>query len=152
MTKFNLGQAISVLANVGVLVGILLLVFELNQNRQMMKAQVRYAVTQGGVELLTSIASDESLANIVTADCSATTSCSPTDQTRFNSYWSARFRYWEGTYYLYRIGLYDETEYRAQREAWRANLQDPSVRRRWESVRFGYAPEFVTQLDALLPE
>jgi len=41
MKKIDLGQTLTILANVGVLAGILLLVFELNQNREMMRAQTR---------------------------------------------------------------------------------------------------------------
>jgi len=37
MKKIEFGQAIAVFANIGVLVGILLLAYELNQNRQMMQ-------------------------------------------------------------------------------------------------------------------
>lgn len=45
MKKLDMGQSLGILANVGVLFGILLLVYELNQNRQMMEAAVRRHVT-----------------------------------------------------------------------------------------------------------
>ena len=53
MKKIDLGQTIGVLANIGVLIGILLLVYELSQNRQMMKAQTRNEIAQSTYELLT---------------------------------------------------------------------------------------------------
>ncbi len=53
MKKIDLGQTIGVLANIGVIIGILLLVYELSQNRQMMKAQTRNEIAQSTYELLT---------------------------------------------------------------------------------------------------
>ena len=45
MKKIDRGQTISLVANIGVLIGILLLVFELNQNRVVTEAQTRSAIT-----------------------------------------------------------------------------------------------------------
>ena len=41
MKKLDLGQTISILANVGVIAGIVFLVFELQQNNELMEAQVQ---------------------------------------------------------------------------------------------------------------
>ena len=56
MKKIDLGQTLGILANVGVVFGILLLAYELNQNRQMMEAQTGRVVwgassTKGGIDL-----------------------------------------------------------------------------------------------------
>ncbi len=45
------GRTISLLANTGVLIGILLLVFELNQNRVVTEAQTRSAITSSIIDL-----------------------------------------------------------------------------------------------------
>ena len=47
MKRFEVGQALQLLGNFGVIVGILLLVYELNQNRDMMMAQTRNELSQG---------------------------------------------------------------------------------------------------------
>jgi hypothetical protein len=41
MKKFDIGQALSILANVGVIAGLVFLGFELNQNNELMEAEVR---------------------------------------------------------------------------------------------------------------
>ena len=46
MKKIDLGQTLGIVANVGVIAGILLLAYELNQNRQMMQAQTRNAISE----------------------------------------------------------------------------------------------------------
>ena len=46
MKKLDLGQIAHLLGNLGVIVGILLLVYELNQNRSMMPAQTRNSIAR----------------------------------------------------------------------------------------------------------
>ena len=41
MKKINLGQTITILANIGVIAGILLLAYELQQNNELMRAEAR---------------------------------------------------------------------------------------------------------------
>ncbi len=41
MRKLDLGQTVGILANVGVLIGVLLLVYELSLNRHIVEAQTR---------------------------------------------------------------------------------------------------------------
>ena len=51
MKKPDLGQTISILANVGVIAGIVFLGFELRQNQQMMMAQTRNEIARLDIEL-----------------------------------------------------------------------------------------------------
>ena len=50
MKKIDLGQTIGIVANVGVIAGLLLLAFELNQNREITEAQTRHQVSQSMVD------------------------------------------------------------------------------------------------------
>jgi len=52
-------------ANIGVLVGIILLIVELNQNRQMMQAQTRNELSMGIVGIQSGIAENSELANVI---------------------------------------------------------------------------------------
>ena len=52
-------------ANFGVLVGLMLLIVELDQNRDMMRAQTRHELAMGIVDLLQVPASDAQLADIL---------------------------------------------------------------------------------------
>jgi hypothetical protein len=49
--KIDLGQSIGILANIGVLIGVLLLAYELNQNRRMMRAQTRNSIAETVINL-----------------------------------------------------------------------------------------------------
>ncbi len=64
MKKIDFGQTLQLFGNVGVVVGILLLVYELNQNRDMMEAQTRHEIAQSIVEQLGEIASNGDLADL----------------------------------------------------------------------------------------
>ena len=65
MKKFDLGQTINVLASLGVIVGLLLLVFELSQTRQMMEAQTRHELSQGIIDQGIAVATDRELAEVI---------------------------------------------------------------------------------------
>jgi hypothetical protein len=51
MKKIDLGQALSILANLGVLIGILLLVLELKQNNRFADEQAQYAALQQSLRM-----------------------------------------------------------------------------------------------------
>jgi hypothetical protein len=151
----DVGQSVGILANVGVIVGLLLLVFELAQNRELMEAQTRHDLSQSLVEQLIPLALDAELAELslrIARDC-PTGDCVDVDYYRFELLWSARFRYWQDAYYQYQLGLFDEQEFAGQLETWRTVISmNPGVRIHWRAVRAGYSADFVAEIDALLPE
>ena len=150
MKKMDFGQTITVLANVGVIAGILLLAYELNQNRQMMEAQTRNELAMGLVEIQLATAADP---NQLAAIVKGRQSIEPTETERLAAEFglTALFRYWENVHYQYRVGLYDETEFATQREAWRAALTGPSPHAEfWCGRRTTYSPEFAADIDSLL--
>ena len=137
-------------ANIAVLVGILLLVLELQQNRDMMRAQTRHELSMGIVDLLQVPASNEQLASILYR-AAAGEELTPEELFQFRLRTNALFRYWEDVHYQYRIGLYDESEFERQKDAWRASFaRSPLGQDYWCEVRGLYSPEFMTEMDGLL--
>lgn len=138
-------------ANIAALAGLLLVAIQLQQNRELMRAQVRHELATGIVELLNSSAGNSQLASVLrrgglgedlTAD----------EQFQFRLRTNAIFRYWEDVHYQYRQGLFDESEYSRQREAWRATFTtSKGAVTYWCEVRSLYSPKFMAELDALLP-
>lgn len=139
-------------ANLGVLIGLLLLVLELNQSREMMRAQTRHEIATGIVDLLLIPASNEQLADLMyRAETGG--ELTPQELFQFTMRTNALFRYWEDVHYQYRVGLYDEIEFTKQREAWAAALKRSNgMRVYWCEVRALYSPEYMSEMDALLPE
>ena len=151
MRKLELEQSLKILGNLGVIIGILLLVYELNQNRQMMEAQTRHDLSESIVNQFLDIASDGELAEIIIRGASGTLE-SEVEQTRFRWWLLSRFRYWEDVHYQYRVGLYDQTEFDAQWEGFKVVLmRDPWVNYFQGNVA-SFSPEFAAKVHETIAE
>lgn len=137
-------------ANFGVLIGIILLLVELHQNSTMMRAQTRYEVSQGIVDLLSLSADNEQLASLLRrADSGEELTPDENMQFRHRSY--ALFRYLENLHYQYRQGLFDEAEFSTQRKAWKAYLNSSQAAvTAWCVLRPSVSPEFRSEIDSEL--
>ena len=136
-------------ANLGVLAGIILLVFELNQNRAMMRAQIRNEVAVQLIDLMSQVAIDPELADLLDRAWSGE-ELTRAEATQFRHRNIAMFRYFENVHYQNRQGLYDESEFSTQREAWRAFLSTETALF-WCDYRNTVSPEFRADFDSLLP-
>ena len=150
LRKLELGQTIGILANLGVLVGILLLVYELGQNRKMMEVQARSDIANTLVNIqLQAATSPELEAASVKADSGAPMTALESEQVADLE--SAFWTYRANVTYLYQQGLYEEGEYLAQKERWRRFLnRNAATRAHWCSRREQQPPEFAAEIDQLL--
>jgi hypothetical protein len=150
MKKIDLGQTVAILANVGVLIGILLLVYELYQNRLMMRAQVRSGISDTLVELLSEQSRDSAFMEI-SRKARAGEALTELEAEQWVVLQQALWRYRENVSYQYRNGLFDEGEYLAQREAWRDILNSNDlIRSIWCGRTDRQSPEFVAEINGLL--
>ena len=150
MNSERLTRWLTLGANIGVLLGLILLVLELDQNRELMRAQTRHELAMGIVEVLHVPASNEQLAGVLYRGHIGE-QLTPQELYQFNLRSNALFRYWEDVHYQYRVGLYDEVEFARQREAWKASMSKSSLGRDyWCQVRTLYSPEFAAEMDGLL--
>jgi len=146
----KLTRWLSLGANLGVLAGIILLVVELDQNREMMRAQIRHELSMGIVDLLQTPANNEQLARVLYR-AHAGEELTAEEQFQFELRTNALFRYWEDVHYQYRVGLYDETEFARQRDAWKASFaKSDRAQDYWCRMRSLYSPEFASELDSLI--
>ena len=137
-------------ANAGVLIGLVLLILELDQNRELMRAQTRHELSMGIADLLQTPAENDQLADLLfRAQTGA--GLTPTELYRFQLRTNALFRYWEDVHYQYRVGLYDEVEFDRQRAAWKASMSRSDFGTDyWCLVRLLYSPEFAAEMDRLV--
>jgi hypothetical protein len=139
-------------ANIGVLIGIILLLVELAQNREMMRAQTRHDLAMGIVEMQHAAAEDEQLADIMRRSL-AGEELTPTERYRHRLRLNALLRYWEDVHYQYRLGLYDRPEFSRQREAWRDSfLGNSHLREYWCETDERFSEEFRLELNELMPD
>ena len=139
-------------ANIAVLIGIVLIVVELDQNRDSIRAQTRNEISSDIVQLLSMIASDGELANI-RRRADAGEELSPDEGYRYILLTIANIRYWENVHYQYRQGLYDRVEFERQRAAIRGYIRGSArFSEYWCRNKDLYSPEFVEEVDALMIE
>lgn len=150
MESDRLTRWLTIGANLGVLIGLLLLIAELAQNRDMMRAQIRHELAMGIVDLLQTPANNDQLADVLYRGISGE-DLTPTEMFQVELRTNALFRYWENVHYQYRVGLYDDTEFAKQRDAWSASLARSRLAvDYWCKVRLLYSPEFAQEMDGLL--
>lgn len=139
-------------ANVAVVVGIVLLIVELEQNRQQMRAQTRHELAMGIVDLLQMPAGNPQLADVLFRALTGE-ALTPAEQFQFELRSNALFRYWEDVHYQYRLGLYDDVEFDRQRAAWKSSMgRSPMAQAYWCRVRTLYSPQFMAEMDGLLAQ
>jgi hypothetical protein len=150
MKTKRVNQWLTLGANIGVLIGIFLLLVELRQNSTMMRAQSRYEVSQGIVDLMALSANNEQLASVLRrADSGEELTADEYKQFQHRSI--ALFRYLENLHYQYRQGLFDETEYSTQKLAWTwyLNSSEEAVKA-WCVLRPSVSPDFRSEIDGVL--
>jgi hypothetical protein len=155
MEKIDLGQIIGIAANLGVLAGILLLVYELNQNRVMMQAQTRSAITDTGINIQLAAVGSTAYQQVIAKvqEGADFDELSGEEREAFRAWWTAIFRHWENVNYQHRIGLYEDSEYFTQREAWRQILSRQDLSRDFWCSRLGVQSEAIyVEMDELLGE
>lgn len=150
MKAKRVNQWLTLAANFGVLIGIILLLVELNQNSTMMRAQTRYEVSQGIVDLLSLTADNAQLASVLYRADSGE-ELTPDEYLQYRHRTFALFRYIENLHYQYQQGLFDEAEFVTQREAWKAYLNtSEAAARAWCDFRPAVSPDFRAEVDAVI--
>jgi hypothetical protein len=145
----RLNRWITLGANIGVLIGIMLLVVELTQNHEMMRAQIRNDISQQLSNRLSMLASNQQLANLKLRAESGE-ELTAEEEHRFFLIFVAIVRDWENIHYQYRQGMFDENEFNAERNAWRfVTNENPAFRRNWCLTRQNYSGEFAAEIEKL---
>jgi hypothetical protein len=137
-------------ANIGVLTGIILLVVELDQNREAIRAQTRNDVSRHISDQLSHIGSNEQLTSLMHR-AEAGEDLSLIEERQQFLLFTSNKRMWENISYQYRHGMFSEEEYEAEKETWRFLINmDQSFARNWCPMRKNYSPQFVAEIESLI--
>lgn len=146
----RLNRWLTLAANIGVLVGIILLVVELDQNRDMMRAQTRNELARGLPDVLGIAASNNELADALVRANNGDT-LSPAEMWQVRVWDELAFRYWENVHYQYRQGLYDESEFSRHKDTMKAVIAgNPRMEKYWCLDRQLYSEPFMRFMDDML--
>ncbi len=150
MDSDRLNRWLTLGANVGVLIGIILLIIELDQNRDMMRAQIRNELAIGVQDVLGIALADQDLADLLYR-AETGESLSAAESWRVGYWDQLVFRYWENVHYQYRQGLYEESEFLPHRDAMLDLVtENPRMYSYWCKDRQIFSGPFMEFMDNLL--
>jgi hypothetical protein len=156
MSLTDLASLGSFISGLGVLVSLLLLVFQLRQvsaqirlaerNQQAAIQQERYARVSE-VNLATT---EPSVAEAIAKGMAGARDITLTQLAQYRGYALARFQISESTFLLHKAGLMDDETFAAFLNGFVSALAIPSVRVMWKSAKPAHAAEFVAFVDTLI--
>ncbi len=150
ITKVNvelINSWLSLTANIGVLVGIYILIFEVEQNSLIARAQMRSEIAQSAID---NIGMNMTAEGIEITDKQARgEELSPGEVSWLRSFYRREFRAWENVHYQYRMGLYDENEMESYRFFWRARAEscEQLYDEFYARSRMQFEPNFRSEMD-----
>jgi hypothetical protein len=144
----RLNRWLTLLANLGVIVGILLLVYETRQNTEAINSQTRAAIYAGAQEeLWKNMEYPDVTVNFQTTDHKLTVN----EKVRLDAWLTASLRAREFAWLEYRSGNVDEGSWQAERQVIRFILGTRRLRAWWRDIaRDAFHPEFAREVDALI--
>jgi len=139
---------LTLIANFGVLLGLLLLVYEIRQNHEMTRAQTRNEIAANEVDRLNFLAGNDELVDLlIRSNTEELLDEADRIKIRFLRY--GAFRQWENNYYQYRMGLFDEEQYVAGKESWKLIVNGRRYHEYWCEFRMQVAGEFRQEIDGI---
>ena len=153
MKKIDVGQAVAVLANVGVIAGIMFLAIELRLNTRAVEAQTRDSITEKQMQLYAWQATNSDLAAVVAkARDEGADELNTVENQMLFGYMEAFFREHENALYQFEQGLFNAEEFSGRRQNMRVFLLTPAFRSFWDGRRDHYSPSLRTEIDLILSE
>ncbi|MDH3675357.1 MAG: hypothetical protein OES12_07660 [Anaerolineae bacterium] len=119
MNADNVNRWLTLGANIGVLVGLALLIVELDQNSDLVRAQIHQARSDNFESFYVGVADTEHLLPVLAkfaaaggpADISALQELNPIERARLHRYWDGRIGGYDNLHYQYKQGFLDEGFY-----------------------------------------
>ena len=143
--KFN--QWLTLIANLAVVAGILVLAAEIRQNTYIAEAAAREGVAAHDFLFLSSVLDSSILASANAKLESGDEELSPVEKSQLFHRQHLNFRVFEHSFYQYQKGLLDRTEWERHERIARDRLaNDEYARQVWQQFESSFSPEFVRVL------
>jgi hypothetical protein len=152
MKKIELGQMITILANVGVIAGIAFLAVELRQNNAFLEAEAGRALTENRTTPARFMLESSNVAELA-AKLRNGDSLDPAEEFAERSMYQYMLVNWEWEFREYRAGRLSWEQLPIN--AWSANMNGngffptPRMKSFWNEARTGYDAEFAELIDTL---
>jgi hypothetical protein len=148
MQKIDLGQMIQILANIGVIAGIVFLAIELRQNSEQLELQSYQSWVAANLEL-NMAATDEAGSAMLARGVEDSSNLSSETFIGFAMWYMGVMQMAQATDYLYRAGSLDEELWRAEIDRAAGMLSLPGVRQWWDAgAKTQLTPSFVDLIES----
>ena len=149
MKKIDLGQIITILANLGVIVGIGFLAVEIRQGNALLNAESRGSRAEVRREWYERIIENDRLVTAI-GKTRRSEALTADEELVWNSFMQYTFTGWQVAYQDWRAGLLEEKD--LPTGGWRQFLrEEPGVIEFWDRVKVGrYPPDFAEWVDNYL--
>jgi len=147
----KLTERLTVVANLSVVVGIVLVAAELRQNTRAVQAQIRDSITDKQMVFAGWIGTNPQAADVYQRGREGGYGqLSSAERTQFTFLAAGMMREWENSSYQYERGLFTEEEFSARMARWASNLASPGYRDYWAGNQEAYAATFRAQVDSII--
>ena len=148
MNDNNINKWLTLGANIGVILGLLLLVVEIRQNTTASRAQTAQAIIDSSRNFLVGIAMDDDFARIRQAGQSDIASLSDSDAYRFTAYSRGNWLYFQNVWIQWTLGVVDDRIWWTFKEIICEIQSRPGNLEEWEKHRGVMDEEFVRIVDS----
>ncbi len=157
MSLDGLNKWIALGANIGVVIGLALLIFEIRQNSELVRAQIHQSRSDNYISERQAFADSEFLLPVTVKlraageinDVATLDVLNATERDRFRRYLQARHADYDNLYYQYRLGYLDESFYQS-----RVVLSIKRLSPMWKEFGLteGGTPEFLAEIKRISAE
>ena len=150
MKKIDLGQAISIIANVGVIAGIAFLALELRQNNEFAAAQAKYSLLQNRTALYVPLMLNSDNLSALLAKYESGQEMTRSEELQLNTFRQWHLNNWEWEYGEVRAGRLSESDIPVH--GWRTSLlgsnpTDFGLLEHWRDNKQIFPADFVDFID-----
>lgn len=151
MTMDKLNQWLTLIANAGVVSGIVFLAIEIQQNTEMIRSQTRDSITEKQIAVFEWWATDTENNRIREQGDQLELDFDSPEGHQYAWMIAGNLRLWENEWYQYQRGLFEPEEFEPRINIWRRIVNTPGIIYIWEEgQRDAFSPEFSALIDSLI--
>ena len=142
---------IELISVAAIIVSLVFLGIEANQSNQLAKATIRQALNETDMEIYR-VQMDEEIIPHALYKNDNNLPLNDYEQYNVNLYNVYNFRDFDNSFYQYRIGLFEQSDWLAYRRIIKSLLQDPTVLKMWDNQSHVFSKEFKLEVELILEE
>ena len=142
---------IELISAAAIIVSLVFLGIEANQSNQLAKATIRQALNETDMEIYR-VQMDEEIIPHALYKNDNNLPLNDYEQYNVNLYNVYNFRDFDNSFYQYRIGLFEQSDWLAYRRIIKSLLRDPTVLKMWDNQSHVFSKEFKLEVELILVE